>query len=339
VCRTDGLGDVLLSGPAVRAVASSGAHVTFLAGPAGEPAARRLPGVRDVIVHRLPWIDAEPQPVTQQQFDALVAHLTAGRFDHALILTSFHQNALPLALACRLAGIATVAAMSDDYPGSLLDVRHHVDDDVHEVERNLSLVAAAGFSAPVDDDGRLAITTALERRRGPGPGSGGYIVVHPGASVPARTLAPRRWRAVVAALAGTASKVVVTGGRADRTLTGFVTRGMPSRVCDMGGRTDFDTMAQLIAGADTIVVGNTGPAHLAAATGTPVVAIYAPTVPARRFRPWKVPHALLGDQTVECRDCRARVCPLAVQRCLDAVTPARVVAAVGHLASERRAIA
>src|SRR3712207_7032811 len=45
--------------------------------------------------------------------------------DEALVLTSFHQSALPVALLLRLAGVPTIAAYSDDYPGSLLDVRLH----------------------------------------------------------------------------------------------------------------------------------------------------------------------------------------------------------------------
>src|SRR5947209_13757025 len=94
VARPDGLGDVLLAGPAVRAVAASCTHITMLVGPAGAPAARRLPGVRAAIVARLPWIDADPQRVTRADFQSLVERLRGGRFDEAIILTSFHQSAL-----------------------------------------------------------------------------------------------------------------------------------------------------------------------------------------------------------------------------------------------------
>jgi ADP-heptose:LPS heptosyltransferase len=337
VSRTDGLGDVLLAGPAIRAIAASLAHVTLLIGPAGAPAAHRLPGVHDVIVERLPWIDAEPEAVTPPHFDALVGQLRARCFDEAILLTSFHQSALPLALTCRLAGIPRVAAISDDYPGSLLDVRHHVSDGIHEVQRNLSLAAAAGYVLPSDDDGRLALTIPT----GDGPESvpGRYIVVHPGASVPARTLAPSDWRAIVAVLARTEYTVAVTGSADDAGLTRLVTERMPANVVDYGGRTDFDAMSRLIAGAKAIVVGNTGPAHVAAAVGTPVASIYAPTVPAYRWRPWKVPHVLLGDQHVACRGCRARVCPLPVQRCFRSVRPEGVLAAVSALVEERSAVA
>jgi ADP-heptose:LPS heptosyltransferase len=327
VARTDGLGDVLLTGPAVRAVAASSALVTMLVGRGAAPAAHRLPGVRDVECARLPWIDAEPQPVSRAAFDALVAKIERGRYDEAIIFTSFHQSALPLALACRLARVPRVVAISDDYPGSLLDVRHHVPDDIHEVERNLSLVRAAGYEPPPGDDTRLALTLTLtgSRRRD------GFVAVHPGASVPARTLAPRRWRAVVAALASNGTRVVVTGAVSDTALTRFVSHDMPATVSDCGGTTDFDAMATLLARADAVVVGNTGPAHIAAAVGTPVVSVFAPTVPAVRWHPWMVPHVLLGDHEISCRDCRSRACPYVNQPCLASVTPADVVEAVAQL--------
>lgn len=331
VARTDGLGDVLLTGPAVRAVARSGAHVTMLAGPEGAAAAARLPGVAEVEIARLPWIDAHPQPLTRTTFDALVDALAEGHHHEAIIFTSFHQSALPLALACRSAGIPYVAAISDNYPGSLLDVRHHVDDDVHEVERNLSLVAAAGYELAASDDGRLAIALPLP------PTRGGFVVVHPGASVPARTLSPHQWRAIVGALVASGTRVVVTGGRHDTALTRFVTRGWRSGVTNEGGTKDFAAMANLLARADACVVGNTGPAHVAAAVGTPVVSVFAPTVPAARWRPWMVPHVLLGNQEIECRDCRSRVCPLVDQPCLAGVTPADVVDAFTQLVPSRMA--
>ena len=74
-----------------------------------------------------------------------------------------------------------------------------------------------------------------------------------------------------------------------------------------------------------------GPAHLAAAVGTPVVSLFAPTVPAVRWRPWRVPHELLY-RDVPCAGCRARACPVPGHPCVDDVTVPEVVAAVGRLA-------
>jgi ADP-heptose:LPS heptosyltransferase len=78
------------------------------------------------------------------------------------------------------------------------------------------------------------------------------------------------------------------------------------------------------------VVGNTGPAHLAAAVGTPVVSLFAPTVPAVRWRPWCVPHELLHVD-VPCAGCRARVCPVEGHPCLEGVGVGDVLAALDRL--------
>jgi ADP-heptose:LPS heptosyltransferase len=82
------------------------------------------------------------------------------------------------------------------------------------------------------------------------------------------------------------------------------------------------------------VVGNTGPAHLAAAVGTPVVSLFSPVVPAARWAPYGVPVALLGDQDAPCRGTRARHCPVPGHPCLAGVTAADVVDAVDSLRQE-----
>jgi ADP-heptose:LPS heptosyltransferase len=102
-------------------------------------------------------------------------------------------------------------------------------------------------------------------------------------------------------------------------------------VTDLGGRTTLAELARVLASAGCVVVGNTGPAHLAAAVRTPVVSLFAPTVPAVRWRPWRVPHELLYAD-VPCAGCRARVCPVEGHPCLGAVTVEDVVRAVDRLA-------
>jgi ADP-heptose:LPS heptosyltransferase len=104
-------------------------------------------------------------------------------------------------------------------------------------------------------------------------------------------------------------------------------------VLDLGGRTSLAELSGVLAGADAVVVGNTGPAHLAAAVGTPVVSLFAPVVPAARWAPYRVPSVLLGDQDAPCRLTRATVCPVPGHPCLDGVTGTDVVVAVEKLVS------
>ena len=323
--RLDSAGDVLLAGPAVRAVAAAADEVTMLVGPLGDEAAQLLPGVDQVRVWACPWVLADPPAVDASEVRAVVAMLARTGADEAVVFTSFHQSPLPTALLLRLAGVRRIGAISVDYPGSLLDVRHHVDDDLPESERALSLVAACGFPRP--DDGRLAV-------RGPLPevghltGNGPYVVLHPGAAVPARRWPAPHFAETARRLARAGRRVVVTGGPDERDLTAVVAA---EHGVDLGGQTSLAETAAVLSGAEAVVVGNTGPAHLAAAVGTPVVSLFAPVVPAARWAPYGVPRVILGDQLAPCRDTRARSCPVAGHPCLASVSPEDVIAALNTL--------
>ncbi|MFI7636389.1 glycosyltransferase family 9 protein [Nonomuraea sp. NPDC049400] len=335
VARLDDVGDVLLAGPAVRAVRTLARELVFLAGPNGRQAAELLPGVDQVIEWRAPWIDHTPPPVSKGQVADLIAKLAD--VDEAVILTSFHQSALPLALLLRLAGVRRITAISNDYPGSLLDVRHVVDEsvDVPEAERMLSVARAAGFELPKGDDGKLAVQQPLPDigqemghllSVGADAGKGAYVVVHPGTSAPARTWPADRHRQTVRELVEDGHRVVVTG--TERDLTAYVAGDLAA---DLGGVTTFAQLAAVIERAGVLVAGNTGPAHLAAAVGTPVVSLFAPVVPAVRWAPYGVPAVLLGDQEAPCRGSRARICPVPGHPCLSHVTSEQVVKAVREL--------
>ncbi|MDQ3612003.1 MAG: glycosyltransferase family 9 protein [Actinomycetota bacterium] len=330
--RLDSAGDVLLTGPAIRAVAAQ-AEVVLLAGPEGEAAAQLLPGPSEVMTWRCPWIVREPGPTTAEDVDLLIKRLSGRAFDGALIFTSFHQSPLPTALVLRMAGIPRIGAISTDYPGSLLDLRHRVAEDIPEPERAGSLAAAAGYTTPPDDDGKLHVraplpdTTSLV-------GDAPYVVLHPGTSVPARAWPREHFRQAARLLAEAGWHVVVTGSPGEAALTRAVAvmgDPWPGWVTDLGGRTDLATLAAVLKDAAAVVVGNTGPAHLAAAVQTPVVSLFAPTVPAVRWRPYGVPHVLLGDQQAECRNTRVTRCPYPGHPCLSSVLPSQVVEAVHHL--------
>ena len=331
VARLDSAGDVLLAGPAVRAVAADPqTRVTLLCGPQGADAGALLPGAANVLTWTAPWIAHPPPPVTAAGLARLEQDVRSAGIEEAVILTSFHQSPLPLALALRLAGVPRITGASVDYAGSLLDTRlrpgEDFPEDQPEAERALQIAAAAGYRLPDDDDGRLRLrgTADVGHLVGDGP----YVVVHPGAAVPARAWPALHHAAAVELLTAAGHRVLVTGGPGETRLTATVA-GVAG--VDLGGRTDLRSLAGVLAGASAVVVGNTGPAHLAAAVGTPVVSLFAPVVPAVRWAPYRVPLELLGDQNAPCRLSRARDCPVPGHPCLSGVTPEQVVEAVHRL--------
>ena len=128
----------------------------------------------------------------------------------------------------------------------------------------------------------------------------------------------------------------MTGASDEVELTRFVAGRPRPEVIDLGGRTDLGTCADVLGAAAAVVVGNTGPAHLAAAVGSPVVSLFAPTVPADRWRPWGVPLELLGRQDAACAGSRARICPVPEHPCLTEVTAAEALSAVERVARADR---
>ncbi|WP_422774370.1 HAD-IIIA family hydrolase [Plantactinospora sp. WMMC1484] len=334
VARPDSAGDVLVTGPAIRAVAAGAERVVLLCGPRGRAAAELLPGVDELVEWRLPWIDPEPGPVDRAEVDRLTARLAATGAEEAVLFTSFHQSALPLALVLRMAGVARISAISPDYPGSLLDVRHRVSPGIPEAERALSLAAAAGFALPSGDEPVLRLRADPDATFADGSlPDPGYVVLHPGSSVAARACPPELCAEIVNALTGAGHRVVVTGGPGERTLTARVA-GRTG--IDLGGQTTLTGLAAIIARAGCLVVGNTGPAHLAAALGVPVVSLFAPTVPFGQWGPYRVPTVRLGDAAADCRHSRATTCPVPGHPCLSDIAPHEVVEAVrllGHSAA------
>lgn len=329
VVRSDSAGDVLVTGPAIRAVAAGARRVVLLCGPRGRAAAELLPGVDEIIEHPLPWIDPTPAPVDPAAVRDLTARLAAVDADQAVVFTSFHQSALPLALLLRMAAIGRIAAISDDYPGSLLDVRHRVPVGVPEPERALSLAAAAGHRLPDGDEPVLRLRPDALPPLPAGLGDPGYVVLHPGSAASSRACPPELATRIAGALSAAGHRVLVTGGPDERAVTARVAA---AGGIDLGGRTDLAGLAAIVADAAAVVVGNTGPAHLAAAAGVPVVSLFAPTVPFGQWGPYRVPTVRLGDAAAPCRDTRAASCPVPGHPCLSDVEPAEVVEALRVLA-------
>ncbi len=113
--------------------------------------------------------------------------MAAHGIDEAVLLTSFHQSPLPTALLLRLAGVTRISGASVDAAGGLLDTRlipgETLPEELPEPVRALRIAEAAGFALPAGDDGRLAVALPGDAEPAePGP----YVVVHPGAAVPAR---------------------------------------------------------------------------------------------------------------------------------------------------------
>lgn len=337
--RLDATGDVLMTTPAIRAVkqASPLRRVTLLTSPAGAAVAPLVPEIDDVLVHEASWMKAGTPDADGACERALVALLRAARFDAAVLFTVYSQSPLPAALLCRLADVPLRAAHCRENPYRLLTdwiperephalVRH-------EVRRQLDLVAHVGchtrdetLSLRVPPRALAAARARLRARRV----ASRWIALHPGASAPSRRYPEESFAAVVRLLVADGHDVVLVGGREERALAHRVRHAAHggARVHVFAGDTDLAELAALLWQAPLLIANNSGPVHVAAAVGTPVVVLYALTNP--QHGPWMVPQRVLSHE-VSCKYCYKSVCPEGHHDCLRAIAPESVLDAARAL--------
>jgi lipopolysaccharide heptosyltransferase II len=338
--RPDNLGDVLMTTPALAACAESvpGVSITLLGSPASAELAPHLDMVQEVIPARVPWVRHEEGELVDDS--ALIAELAARRFDAVVIFTVCTQSALPAALLCRLAGIPLRLAHCRENPYGLLsdwvpETDLAMDSIRHEVRRQLDLVARVGWRTR-DERLRFKLNAAdqasLQQRlhsEWGGDDEGPLVVVHVGASAPSRRYPAEKFGLAAEAIARSAgARIVFTGKHAEQPLIDAARSCMKQPSLSLAGVLNLGELAALIARARLLVSNNSGPVHLAAALGTPVIDLYAQTNP--QHTPWCVGATVLSHD-VPCRNCLKSRCPAGHHDCLRRVPPQAVASAAIEL--------
>ena len=344
--RLDSLAGVLMSTPAMRALrdAVPGRTLTLLAAPSGAAAQPFVPELDDAISWAAPWTpvprpaDVPPHAAGQ----APLRTLAERNFDAAVIFTSYTQSALPAALLCHLAGIPLRLAHCLDNPHDLLTdwipdpepatlVRH-------EVQRQLALVqriGCRGGGAGLSFVPRASDTaTVAERLRAAGVDPAQpWLLLHPGAGAASRRYPAGHWAQALRLLADDPHlPLVITGGATEVELVDEILHkaGVPAAVpaVSLAGRLSLGELGAALKLAAVAATSNAGPAHIAAAVGTPVVDVYALTHP--QHTPWHVRSRVLFHD-VPCRFCYRGTCHQGHHVCLDGIAPGRVADAVREL--------
>lgn len=339
--RLDSLGDVLMCTPAIGALAQSprARSLTLLTSPGGAAAGPHIHALDAVIEYTAPWMKSGATHAPADDV-ALIERLAAQCFDAAVIFTSYSQSALPAALLCYFARIPLRLAHCRENPYQLLT--HWVPDREpgallrHEVRRQLDLVASVGCNA-VDaplafalSPSDLAMVSLRLAELGIGPDQP-YVLMHPGASAPSRRYPPAHWAEAIRQLRQrSAWPVVLTGDVHETELIEHICAS--SGAYSLAGQLKLGQLGAAIRLAAVVVSNNTGPAHMAAALGTPLVDLYALTNP--QHTPWQVENRLLFHD-VPCRYCYKSECPQGHHDCLTRIAPERVVDAVCSLMASK----
>ena len=152
--RLDSDGDVLITGPAIRALASRPMRWTcWCPRPAARPASC-CRALREVLTFDAPWIGLSAAAGRRRRRRVADRSLRGRRYARAVIFTSFHQSPLPMALLARLAGIRVRRREQRRLSRLAAGPAASTVRPVHEVEAALDLAVAAGGRLPPGDDGR-----------------------------------------------------------------------------------------------------------------------------------------------------------------------------------------
>ena len=328
--RLDNMGDIVMLGPALRAVKETSPHarLTLLASPAGTSAAALLPWIDDVITWRSIWQDVGGRmPFEPARERELIALLTERKFDAALIFTSFSQTPHTPGYVCYLAGIPLRAGESKEFGGSTLTTElRGAPDELHQVERNVRLVEHLGFEVK---DRKLAIALPDEARLAAAhilsevglDANAPFVLIHPGASAQARRYPVERFGAVARLLSRRGWPILVTGVEREAELLDELMQHAPHAHCLLGGTTLVE-YAAVVERASLVICNDTLPMHLADAVGTPEVVLFSGTDYEEQWRPRVTQHTLLRRST-SCHPCYLFECPIG-QPCLD-ISPEEVV--------------
>ena len=333
VMRLDNIGDVIMTSSALRAIKDNLPHsrITLMASPAGTQAASLLPWVDDVLTWRVVWQDLGRLAFDQVREWELIETVRDRKFDAAIIFTSFSQTPHPAGYLCYLAGIPLRLGESKEWGGGVLSTEvKSAPDEIHQVERNLRLIESVGFrvcnrslSIQIPESAQHSATTTLIEHGL--TANTPYLLLNPWTSCQARTYPSERFAVAAHQLAEiTGWPVVVTGVEKDRDRSTPLLELLKSHAIDLIGATNLPELAALIAGARLVLTNNTSTMHLADATRTPSVILYAGTDYESQWKPRYSPFRLLRQPTL-CSPCYAFTCPYHLE-CLD-IPPETVVAA------------
>jgi len=294
--RLDNMGDLLMSAPAMRALKTTlGCHLTLLTSTMAQPLVKSLPEIDDVLLFDAPWVKTATA-ANSEGFDLLVQQLRSGSFDGAVIFTVYSQNPMPAIMLTYLAGIPLRLAYCRENPYGLLT--HWVPEKEpysfirHQVQRDLELVREIGAAATdeklylqTDDSLWPNITQQLESA-GVDPRQP-WLLLHPGVSELKRQYPTEQWIRLGRLLRQLlpAYQLIFTGVQEEQTLISEIQEGIGAGTFSLAGRLQLAAFITLIKHSPLLLSVNTSAAHFAAATGTPVVVLYAKTNP--QHTPWQ----------------------------------------------------
>ncbi|MFA5165019.1 MAG: lipopolysaccharide heptosyltransferase II [Candidatus Omnitrophota bacterium] len=333
IIRTDRIGDVLLSTPAIKAVrdAYPNAHIAMMVRPYVEDIVDGNPYLDEVILYDK---DNEQKGIFATL--AFVAGLRRKKFDLAIVLhPTVRSNVIPF-----LAGIPERVGYDRKW-GFLLtkrlkDTKHY--GEKHEIDYSLDVLRPVGITSngralymPVKPEYERVIERFMDLAD---LGSRDIIVaISPGASCPSKRWPAYRFGRVADELIGRRGvKVVIIGGPSDKKTVDEVKTGMLHSPIVLSEEHSLGEVAALLKRCKLLISNDSGPVHIAVAVGTPVISIFGRLDPGLSPQRWGPvgPRDIVIHKDAGCKECLAHNCKLGF-KCLDAVAVEDVLSAAEGL--------
>ena len=203
--------------------------------------------------------------------------------------------------------------------------------DCHQLSYYLELASLFGDVEYTTEYPKLKVDLELARRLGMDDGD--WLAIAPGAAFgPAKQWLPEYFLEVARWHGGLGGRVVLVGTEKEKDVTSWLAERMPGAL-DLAGRTSMDELMAVLAASNAVVANDSGAMHLAAAVGTPGVAIFGSTDPVATG-PIGAPWRLVVAQEM-CRPCFNRICPRSDHpyRCLKELSPHLVISELKELRS------
>jgi heptosyltransferase-2 len=322
VIQTAFLGDVVLTTPLLSLLAQRGGPVDVVTTPAAATLLETHPAVRSVIRYDKHGLDRGWRGVRQ-----LARELRTRRYGTVYLPHRSVRSALLAILSCAPERVG----FADSAAALTYTRRVSRPKTGHEVER-LLMLAELPVPAPAVSLG----LTAPDYAR-----ADDWLAAH-GVSPRFIALAPgsiwgtKRWPYYAELAAGLDRHCVVVGGAEDRSLADAIVAAAPGRAVSSAGELGLRVSAALIQRAAVLVTNDSAPLHLATAVGTPIVALFGPTVPEFGFGPRRAGDISLGRDGLACRPCSKHgpaICPLGHHRCMRDLAVETVAAALAAITS------
>lgn len=300
-----------------------GVAIDVLAPAWSAPLLARMPEIRHAI----------PSPFAHGRFD-LAARWRVGRqlaseaYDQAIVL----PNSWKSALSVFFAGIPRRSGFNGEARVGLLNDRRILNEAAlpQLVQRYAHLADPPGSpAAPSLPPPRLISTPAQQvaARQALGLPTGSVAVFCPGAEYgPAKRWPAKHFAALAERLAAQAMSVWLVGSANDAVVGAKIAELSHGAAQNLCGLTNLEQAIDLIASAQLVVSNDSGLMHVAAAVDRPLAALYGSSSPT--YTPPLSPRARIMTLGLDCSPCFKRECPLGHLRCLEDLSPERVLAAL-----------